>query len=366
MQVPYYDTKPQHTELKQPLLDKFASLLESGNFVLGSEVEAFERAFADYCECTYAVGFNNGTTALHIASCILNIGPGDEVITTPFTFAATSWGISYVGAIPVYVDIDPYTFNIDARKIEAAITPKTKAISVVHLYGNPCEMDLIQDICKRYNLYLIEDAAQAHGARYKGQSVGSWGDVTAFSFYPTKNLGACGEAGALIMNRPELAERARLLRSHGSVQRNLHSVVGYNYRMEALQGAVLNLKLAYLDQWNRERFKIAEHYTQGLKALPITLPTVSTDAQSVYHLYTIRTDQRAAFTVHLEQKGIGYSTHYPLPLHLQPCYSHLGYKPGDFPEAEAAAQTVVNLPIFPGMTHEQVSYVIEACTQFFV
>jgi len=364
-QVPYLDLGPQLKMVEPEIQDAIARVLSSAIFVLGPEVEAFEKEFATYIQVSHAVAVNNGTSALHLALKVLDVQFGDEVITTSFSFAASSWGISYVGAKPVYVDIDSRTFNIDPKKIEAAITPKTKAILIVHLYGQPCDMDAIFSIARKHKLFVIEDAAQAHGAEYKGKRVGALGNIGIFSFYPTKNLGAYGEAGTLTINDSILAEKARLLRNHGSKERYFHEEIGFNYRMEAIQGAILRVKLKYLEKWNKERLKIAEKYNQLLKnvpslQLPYTLPSVS----SVYHLYSILSPERDALRNHLTKNGIGHSVHYPLPLHLQKCYAFLGYKKGDLPVAEKAAEQVLNLPIFPGISDQQIEHVCDVIQQF--
>ena len=364
--IPYMDLNPQNHPLKQDILSAIERIIDTNGYVLGPEVESFENDFAKQFQIKHAVGFNSGTSAIHIAMKLLNLNPGDEVITTPFTFAATSWAISYVGAKPVFVDIDESTYNINPGLIEDAITPKTKALSIVHLYGHPCEMESILDICDNNSLLLVEDAAQAHGAYYKGQPVGTFGNVGTFSFYPVKNLGALGEGGILITDEKHLADRARLLRNHGQSSRYYHEEIGYNYRMEAIQGAVLGIKLKYLEEWNSERLRIASLYQSALGGieqikLPVELPWV----ESAFHLYTIRTKERSKLAQHLDDNGIGYAVHYPTPLHLQPCYKELGYKKGDFPVAEAAAKEVLSLPLFPGMTDDQAYRVGEVINEFY-
>lgn len=364
-QVPYLDLNPQLKMIEPEIKDAIERVLSSATFVLGPEVEAFEKEFASYIQASDAVALNNGTSALHLALKVLDIQPDDEVITTPFSFAASSWGISYVGAKPVYVDIDSRTFNIDPKKIEAAITPKTKAILIVHLYGQPCDMDAILSIAYKHKLFVIEDAAQAHGAEYKGKRVGALGNVGIFSFYPTKNLGAYGEAGALVTNDSTLAQKARLFRNHCSKQRYFHEDIGFNYRMEAIQGAILRVKLKHLEKWNKERLKIAQKYNQLLKNTPsIQLPYVPPFISSVYHLYSILTPQRDALRNHLTKNNIGHSVHYPLPLHLQKCYASLGYKKGNLPIAEKTAEQVLNLPIFPGISDQQIEYICDIIQKF--
>jgi dTDP-4-amino-4,6-dideoxygalactose transaminase len=296
---------------------------------------------------------------------LLNVGAGDEVISTPHTFVATSWAISYVGAKPVYVDIDEATFNLDPNLIEKAITPRTKAILPVHLYGHPFDVDSIQAIARKHNLPLVEDAAQAHGAKYKGKTVGTFGQWSAFSFYPGKNLGACGEGGALVTNNAAFAARARSLREHGSSVRYYHDEVGFNYRMEGIQGAVLGVKLKKLNDWSAGRRRVAHRYHELLKDTPLQLPREATWGESVYHLYVVRHPKREELKKHLEANGVGCALHYPLPLHLQKCYASLGYKEGSFPVAEKAARECLSLPIYPEMTDAQVQRVAEVIKDFF-
>lgn len=367
--IPYLDLRPQHDSIKKEILAAIEQAIDSSNFVLGPEVEAFEKEFSTYSGSKYTVALDSGTAAMHLALAVLNLQPGDEVITTPFTFAATAWAISYVGAKPVFVDIEESTFNIDPYKIEDAITNRTKLILPVHLYGHPCDMDPIVDLCDHYKLYLVEDAAQAHGARYKGQAVGTFGNATGYSFYPTKNLGACGEAGALTTDDIDIANRARSLRSHGSTKRYYHDEVGYNYRMDAFQAIVLRLKLKKLHEWTLNRLQTVTYYNQ-LLSTPflnnfIQLPTEAPWAESAYHLYTITTPHRDQLAQYLQKHNIGFSNHYPLPLHLQPCYKSLGGKIGDFPIAERIANQVINIPLFPGITKKQVEVVAEAIHDFF-
>lgn len=342
-----------------------AKALDNCTFCLGPDVVQFEKDFAAYCDAKHALGFNSGTSALHVAMLLLNLKPGDEVITTPYTFVATSWAISYCGATPVYVDIDETTFNLDPKLVEKAITPRTKAILPVHLYGQPCDLDPLLEICRKHNLALVEDAAQAHGAKYKGKKIGTFGEISCFSFYPTKNVGACGEGGALVTNNDAFATRAKSLREHGSTVRYYHDEVGYNYRMEGIQGAVLGVKLKYLEKWNRERRHVAMRYHELLADTPLRLPAEGPYAESIYHLYTVRHPSRDDLKKHLEAHKIGSALHYPLPLHLQKCYASLGYKPGDFPIAEQAARECLVLPIYPELTDEQIQRVASTIKQFF-
>ena len=296
---------------------------------------------------------------------LLNIKPGDEVISTPHTFVATSWAISYVGAKPVYVDIDDQTFNIDPALIEKAITPRTKAIMPVHLYGHPFDLDPILEICRKHKLPLVEDACQSHGARYKGKVVGTFGEMSGFSFYPGKNLGACGEGGALVTNNDAYAARAKSLREHGATQRYYHDEIGFNYRMEGIQGAVLGVKLKHLDAWTKGRRRVAKRYHELLADTPLQLPIEASWAESVYHLYVVRHPRRDELKKHLEANKVGCALHYPMPLHLQKCYASLGYKAGDFPVAEKAARECLSLPIYPELTDEQIQRVASVIRDFF-
>src|SRR5476651_243844 len=332
--VPYLDLSAQIRSVRKEIDAAIARTIDNCSFCLGPDVAQFEKDFAKFCDAEHAIGFNSGTSALHVALLLLKVGPGDEVITTPFTFVATSWAISYVGAKPVYVDVDDATMNLDPKLIERAITPKTKAVMPVHLYGQPFDIDPILAICKKHKLPLVEDAAQAHAAKYKGKSIGTFGEISCFSFYPGKNLGAAGEGGALVTNNAEFAKRARSLREHGSTVRYYHDEVGFNYRMEGIQGAVLGVKLKYLDKWTRERRRVAKRYHELLADTPLQLPVEADYAESVYHLYVIRHPRRDELKKHLEANKVGCALHYPVPLHLQKCYASLGYKPGDFPVAE--------------------------------
>lgn len=364
MDVPYFDLPAQIRSLRPELDAAIARTLDSCAFCLGPEVARFERDFAAYSGAAHCVGFNSGTSALHVAAILLGLGTGDEVITTPFTFVATSWALAYVGAKPVFVDIDEDTFNLDHRLVERAITPRTKAVLPVHLYGHPFDIDPILDICRRRRLPLIEDAAQAVGARYKGKPVGTFGEMAAYSFYPGKNLGACGEAGALVTANAGHATRARSLREHGSKERYYHEEVGFNYRMEGIQGAVLNVKLPRLPAWTAVRRRIAHRYHELLAKTPLKLPREATWAESVYHLYVVRHPARDRLRDHLQARGIGTALHYPLPLHLQKCFAHLGHKAGDFPVAERAARECLSLPIYPELTDDQVERVGAAIREF--
>lgn len=364
MKVPYFDLPAQTRAIRPELDAAIARILDSCAFCLGPDVAAFERDFATYVGGKHGIGFNSGTSALHVAMRLLNIGRGDEVVTTPFTFIATSWAIDYVGAKPVYVDIDEETMNLDPRLLEKAITPKTKAIMPVHLYGQPFDVDPILAVARKHGIPLVEDAAQAHGAKYKGKPVGTFGIVSGWSFYPGKNLGACGEGGALVTDNADYAKRACALREHGSTTRYYHDEVGYNYRMEGIQGAVLGAKLAHLPAWTAARRRIAHRYHELLAKTPLTLPLEASYAESVYHVYVVRHPKRDKLKEHLQNLGVGTALHYPKALHVQKCFASLGYKAGDFPIAERAGDTCLSLPIFPGLTDEQVAYVAEAIGQF--
>jgi dTDP-4-amino-4,6-dideoxygalactose transaminase len=351
--VPYIDLAAQIRPIRDELDAAIRRAIDHCTFCLGPDVAQFERDFAAFCGAKHCVAMNSGTSALHIAMRLLDIGPGDEVITTPFTFAATSWCISYVGARPVYVDIDEATFNLDPRRIEKAITPRTRAILPVHLYGHPFAVDAILEVARRHRLPVVEDAAQAHGATYRGRVIGTFGVMSCFSFYPAKNLGALGEGGALVTNDDALAARARALREHGSRVRYHHDEVGYNYRMEGLQGAVLGVSLKHLPAWTERRRQLAQRYHRLLADTPLRLPLEAEYANSAWHLYVVRHPRRDELKKHLEAHGVGCAIHYPLPLHLQKCYAALGYRPGDFPVAERACQEVLALPFFPAMTEAQ-------------
>jgi dTDP-4-amino-4,6-dideoxygalactose transaminase len=362
--VPYLDLSAQIRGLRKEIDAALARTLDNCSFCLGPDVVQFEKDFAQFCGAKHCLGFNSGTSALHIAMRLLNVGEGDEVITTPFTFIATSWAISYVNAKPVYVDIDDETFNIDPGLIERAITPKTKAVLPVHLYGQPFDVDKVLEVCRKHKLPLVEDAAQAHGAKYKSKVVGTFGDISCFSFYPTKNLGACGEGGALVTNNDQFATRAKSLREHGSTMRYYHDEMGYNYRLEGFQGAVLGVKLKYLGQWTRERRRVASRYTELLANTPLRLPKPAAFAESAWHLYTIRHPKRDALKKHLEGNGIGCAVHYPIPLHLQKVYAHLGHKSGDFPVAEKAGRECLCIPMYPELTEAQITRVVDVIKQF--
>jgi len=357
--VPFVDLKVQYEQIKEEVHEAISKVLASCQFVLGPFVSTFEEAFAAYCGVRYAVGVNSGTSALHLALLAAGVGPGDEVITVPFTFVATIAAIRYVGARPVFVDIDPRTYTLDVRCLERCVTAATKAVIPVHLYGHPAAMDTIQDIARRYGLVVIEDAAQAHGAEYRGMKVGSVGDMGCFSFYPGKNLGAYGEGGAVVTNNPEYNRTLRMLRDWGGERKYEHVLKGYNYRMEALQGAILSVKLRYLDQWTEARRQRARLYTRLLRDADLSLPEEMSDAKHVYHIYAVRTPQREVLQKVLADHHIQTGIHYPYAVHLLPAHSDLGYRSGDFPHAEAAAREVLSLPMYPELPEEAVMQVCE-------
>ena len=363
--VPYLDLPAQMRPLRKEIDAAIARTLDNCSFCLGPDVVQFEKDFAKFCGAEHCVAFNSGTSALHVAMILLGVGRDDEVITTPCTFVATSWAISYVNAKPVYVDIDDSTFNLKPELVEKAITRRTKAIVPVHLYGHPVDLEPLLNICRKHNLPLIEDACQAHGAKYKRKVVGTFGEISCYSFYPGKNLGAYGEGGALVTNDAAYAARARALREHGSTQRYYHDEVGFNYRMEGMQGAVLGVKLKHLDKWTRERRRVAHRYHELLADTPLQLPIEADYAESAYHLYVVRHSRRDDLKKHLESNKVGCALHYPLSLHLQKCYANLGYKAGDFPVAEKAARECLSLPIYPEMTDAQIERVSEVIHDFF-
>jgi len=355
--IPFVDLKAQYHSIKTEIDAALARVLESNQFVLGREVAAFEEAFAPYCQTKFAIGVNSGTSALHLALLAAGIGPGDEVITVPFTFVATVAAIVYTGARPVFVDIDPLSFNINVLQIEAAITSKTKAILPVHLYGQMADMAPLLEIARKHDLLVIEDAAQAHGAEYKGHRAGSMGDLGCFSFYPGKNLGAYGEGGMVVTNNPEYNRTIRMLRDWGAETKYQHVLKGYNYRMEGFQGAILHAKLPHLEEWTESRRNNAQRYNQQLAASGVTTPKEMPYARHVYHVYAICSLQRTALQQALQEKAIHTGIHYPTPVHLLPAYSDLGYRAGDFPCSEEIANEVLSLPMYPELKDEQIDFI---------
>jgi dTDP-4-amino-4,6-dideoxygalactose transaminase len=339
------------------VLSAFEEICDSTSFAQGPATSEFEAKFAAYCGVDHCVSLNSGTSALHLALRCLDIGPADEVVTVSMSFIATAWAITYVGATPVFVDIDPIRRTLNPDNLEAAITPRTKAIIPVHLYGMPAEMDRIMATADRHGLPLIEDAAQAHGAKYRNKSVGQFGQIACFSFYPGKNLGAYGEGGAFVTNNASIAQRARSLRDHAQTQKYLHDEIGYNYRMDSFQGAVLGIKLKHLDEWNTARNDVAQLYTELLKDSSYKLPAHVSDSECVWHCYVIETPERDRVRSALLDVGIQSAVHYPVPIHLQKAYAHLGYRTGDLPVTEALCEQCLSLPIYPELSREKISRV---------
>jgi dTDP-4-amino-4,6-dideoxygalactose transaminase len=364
MTIPFVDLNQQYAGIKDEILCAVNRVFESSQFVLGKEVAAFEEEFAAYCGALYGIAVNSGTSALHLALLAAGIGPGDEVITVPLTFVATTAAIMYTGAKPVFVDVDPATCTMDAKCIEAAITHRTKAILPVHLYGQSADMDSICRVAHRHGLLVIEDAAQAHGATYRGRRCGSIGDLGCFSFYPGKNLGAYGEGGIVTTNNPEFVRMIRMLRDWGAERKYHHVLKGFNYRMEGVQGAILRVKLGYLESWTESRRRNAAIYTKTLANSGVTTPSEAQDRRHVYHVYAILSSQRRELMDALSHRGIQAGIHYPTPVHLLPAYSDLNYRPGDFPNAETIASQEISLPMFPELTAEQIDQVSEAVLDF--
>jgi dTDP-4-amino-4,6-dideoxygalactose transaminase len=362
--IPCLDLKGQHLQIKKEVFEAFEKVYDQTAFSGGPFVEEFEKDFAAFCKTKYAVGVNNGTTALHLAMLALNIGSGDEVIIPANTFIATAWGISYAGATPVFVDCDPDTWEIDASKLEAKITPRTKAVIGVHLYGQPFDIHAIQDICNKHGLFLVEDAAQAQGANYFGNPVGQFGEMACFSFYPGKNLGACGEAGGITTNNEVYYKHLQSLRNHGSMVRYYHDEVGYNMRMGGLEAASLRVKLKYLNSWNQRRKEITVRYHAGITNPKIKMQLQPEGHDSVFHLFVITTDDRDKLTNVLNQKNIFPGLHYPVPCHLQKAYTNLGYKTGDFPNAEYLSGHCLSLPMYAELTDAEVDHVIKTLNSY--
>ena len=358
--IPFVDLKAQHASIRTELNAAIQSVLDSCQFTLGPEVEAFEAEFASYCQAGQGIAVNSGASALHLALLAAGVGPGDEVITVPFTFVATVSAIEYTGATPVFIDIDPRSFTMDPSQIEAAITERTKAVVPVHLYGQAADMDPILSIARNRGLVVIEDAAQAHGAEYKGRRVGGIGDMACFSFYPGKNLGACGEGGMVVTNNSEFTRRIRMLRDWGAEKKYRHVLKGYNYRMEGMQGAVLRVKLRYLETWTEARRMAAARYDRLFAGSGVRTPDAIPHAKHVYHVYAIRAKHRQAWQETLQDQGIHTGIHYPIPVHLLPAFADLGYAAGEFPHSEQAADEVLSLPMFPELTGQQCEEVVDA------
>jgi len=360
MKVPFVDLKAQYGSIKAEVDTAIARVLDNTSFILGREVEAFEAAFAEYTGARFCVGVNSGTAAIQLAVTACGLKTGDEVIVPANTFFATAEGVSTAGATPVFVDSDAISYNLDVSKLEAAITARTRAVMPVHLYGQAADMDAIFEIANRHNLIVIEDAAQAHGSLYKGRRAGALGRAGCFSFYPGKNLGAYGEGGAVVTNDAEVARRVRLLRDHGSERKYHHEIIGYNFRLEGIQGAVLSVKLRYLERWNDLRREHAALYKEILRESGLVLPREMPYARHVYHLYVVQSERRDALQQMLLDLAVQTGIHYPIPIHLQPAYASLGYRRGNFPEAERQAERVLSLPMFPELTNEQIEWVAEA------
>lgn len=364
MNVPFVDLKAQYESIKDEVHVALDNVLQNTAFILGKEVAQFEEEFADYCQAKYAVAVNSGTSALHLALLVAGVGPGDEVITVPNTFIATIEAILYANATPVLVEIDPETYLIDPERIEAAITAKTKAILPVHLYGQPVNMEAILKIANKHNLVVIEDACQAHGAEYRKKRTGGLGKLGCFSFYPGKNLGAYGEGGMIVTDDEKLYREMRVLRDHGSENKYCHKMVGYNYRMTGFQGAILRVKLKYLDQWNQKRRQHAKTYDTLLAKSNVITPVEVDDVKHVYHLYVIRTKNRDKLQKYLSERGIASGLHYPIPVHLQEGYRFLGYHEGDFPITESYSSQILSLPMFGELTHDQINYVTSSIAEW--
>ena len=366
MPVPYLSFEAINSKIKAEILSSFESFFDNRWYILGEQVKKFEEEYALFNQVKNCIGVSNGLDALHIALKTLGIVAGDEVIVPSNTYIATVLAVSYVGATPVFVEPDINTYNIDPSQIEAAITPKTKAIMPVHLYGQSCEMDQIMTTSQKHNLYVIEDNAQSQGATYKGKLTGSWGDINGTSFYPGKNLGALGDAGAITTNNSELARRASILRNYGSEKKYYNEVIGYNMRLDECQAGFLSVKLKYLKEWTSKRQEIAGWYNDGLKGVgDLILPQVQEKATHVYHIYMIRTNRRDELKVWLHEKGIGTLIHYPIPPYKQEAYSFLNYKTGDFPISDEIASTCLSLPLWPGMDEKNVFYISEIINDFF-
>lgn len=357
MRIPFVDLKSQYESIRTGVAVAIQDVLETTSFIGGKPLEAFEQAFAAYCKTTYAMGVANGTDALNLALRAAGIGQGDEVITAANSFIASASAIVMANATPVFADVDPQTYTISPESIEAAITPRTRAIIPVHLYGQPADMDGIMAVAARHNLIVIEDAAQAHGADYKGRRIGSIGHAACFSFYPGKNLGAYGDGGAITSSDAEFMQRLGQLRDHGRINKYEHAVVGYNSRLDSIQAAILSVKLQHLDTWIQKRQQVAAWYGEFLADSGLTLPAVRPESTHTYHLYVVETDIRTELQKRLSDAEVATGIHYPLPLHLQPAFKHLGYSAGAMPVTEASAPRILSLPIFPELTRDQVEYV---------
>jgi len=365
MKVNFVDLKAQYKNIKDDILKAVRKSIKSANFILGPQVKEFEEKFARYCQVKYGIGVASGTDALFLALKSLGIGPGDEVITAANTFVATALAIAHTGATPVLVDIDSLTYNIDPQKIEAALTPNTKAVIPVHLYGQMADMDRIMALAKKYNLKVIEDACQAHGAEYKGRKAGSFGDLGCFSFYPSKNLGAYGDGGMVVTNREELYLQLKMLRDYGQPKKYYYQIKGYNSRLDSIQAAILLAKLPYLEKWNHKRRQWAQLYNHLLSKVDVITPAEDAACLHVWHLYVIRTKRRHELARYLQSKNIISGIHYPIPIHLQQAFCDLPYKKGYFPNSERLSEEALSLPMFPELTRAQIKYVVSHIKQFF-
>jgi dTDP-4-amino-4,6-dideoxygalactose transaminase len=366
MKVNFVDLKAQYQTIKPEIDKAIENVISNTAFILGKAVAEFEEQFAGYCGVKHCVGINSGTSALIMALKALDVGEGDEVITTPNTFIATAEAISFAGATPVFVDIEDRSYNLDPAKLEKAITRKTKAVIPVHLYGQPADMDPILKIAEKKRVAVIEDSAQAHGAEYKGKKTGALAEVACFSFYPGKNLGAYGEGGAITTNDEEIAQKARMLRDHGSPKKFYHEFIGNNCRLEGIQGAVLSVKLKHLDKWNDGRRKNADLYRKYLEGSGVGVPEEMRYAKHVYHVFCVRVKDREKLIDFLKEKGVFTNIHYPIPIHLQKAYQFLGYKKGDFPVTEGCMDDILSLPMFAELTEEEIKYTAECIKEFYV
>jgi dTDP-4-amino-4,6-dideoxygalactose transaminase len=365
-QVPFVDLGAQYRNISTEITEAISKVLRESDFILGREVSLFEEEFASFCQAKWAIGVDSGTSALELALRAYEIGPGDEVITAANSFIASALAISHAGAKPVLADVDADTFTMDVAAVEKAITPRTKAIIPVHLYGQPADMDPILQLAQRHRLVVIEDACQAHGARYKGKRTGSLGHAAAFSFYPGKNLGAYGDGGAVVTSDSAVAKRLEMLRNYGQREKYQHMFRGFNRRLDTLQAAVLRIKLKHLEEWNEARRQHAKSYSRLLAQTGIVVPRASAASESVWHLYVIRIDQRDALKEHLATRGISVGIHYPIPIHLQPAYRDLGYQHGDFPITEVYARQILSLPMYPELKPEIICRVAETISEFTV
>jgi dTDP-4-amino-4,6-dideoxygalactose transaminase len=365
-EIPFLSLRSAHDQIKEEVMSEFERLFDDGSFILSSRVKSFEESYSEFNRVDHVIGVSNGLDALHIALRALGISAGDEVLVPSNTYIASALAVSYVGARPVFVEPDQRTYNVTAKAFEEAITPRTKAIMPVHLYGQACEMSAIMDVARSKSLWVVEDNAQAHGASWEGRLTGSWGHINGTSFYPGKNLGALGDAGAVTTNSRELAGKAKLFRNYGSERKYHHDVIGYNMRLDECQAAFLTIKLKYINIWTKQRQQIAEWYMSALRNLgDLLLPVTKTGATHVYHLFVVRTKKRNELQNYLTSLGVGTLIHYPVPPHLQLAYQDLTYRKGSLPVAEELAETVLSLPLWPGMTEQQVEFVADSIKKFF-